>query len=364
VLTGGWRVGRIAGVDIYLHPSLLIIAALVILSRWTVFSSRYPELQTPVLLLFALAGAALFFGSILAHEMGHALVSKARHIDVLGITLLFFGGLTQSRTDSRRPLDEFLITVVGPLVNAVLGAVFYVLAHATVSTNRPLAETFDYLSYINFLVAIFNLLPGFPLDGGRVLRSIVWRVTGSQSTATRVAGRVGQAVALGIIGYAVLQMVRTGDLASLWLVFIGSMLLSGATAALSESTRRKLLEGTTAGEVMSPPPPTVPPDMPLAEATPRYLAGHEGEAFPVIEGGRLLGFVSPRTARAAPSDARVRDAIASPNGVIEAARSEPLGSVTSRLGERGVQTVLVFDDGRLVGVIEPEDLRRFFRQRA
>jgi Zn-dependent protease len=363
-MTGGWRVGRIAGVDIYLHPSLLIIAGLVVLSRWSVFSLRFPDLETPTLLLLAVIGAVLFFGSILAHELGHALVSKARHIEVVGITLLFFGGITQSRTETRRPSDEFLITVVGPLVNAALAGVFYVLAHATLPANRPLGETFDYLAYINFLVAMFNLLPGFPLDGGRVLRSIVWRVTGNQSTATRVAGRVGQAVAVGLIAYAVVQMIRTGDLASLWLVIIGSMLLSGATAALTETSRRRLLDGSTAGDVMSPPPPTVPPDMPLAEATPRYLVGHEGEAFPVVEGGRLLGFVSPRTARAAPPDGRVRDAIAGPNGVIEAARSESLGSVTSRLGERGVQTVLVFDGGRLVGVIEPEDLRRFFRQRA
>ena len=187
MLTGGWRVGKIAGVNIYLHPSLLIIPALVILSRWTVFSTRYPELETPTLLLLALAGAVLFFGSILAHELGHAFVSKARHIEVVGITLLFFGGLTQSRTDSRQPADEFLITVVGPLINAALGAVFYVLAHATVSTNLPLAETFDYLSYINFLVAIFNLLPGFPLDGGRMARAIAWWRTGDRAKATRFA---------------------------------------------------------------------------------------------------------------------------------------------------------------------------------
>lgn len=363
MLSGGWRVGRIAGVDIYVHPSLLIIAGLLILTRWAGFSDAFPWLGTGRLLGLAVVGALLFFGSILVHELAHAMMSKVRNIPVAGITLFVFGGATHTKIDSRGPADEFLVTVVGPIANALLALLFYLLRHLTVRWSLPVAVMFEDLRHVNLLVALFNLVPGFPLDGGRVLRSAAWRITGDLDRATRIAARVGQAVAVALIAWGAVSILGRSDLGALWYVFIGSILLSAATAALSETGRRRLLEGTTAGDVMSAPPPTIAPDMPLTAAMDRYLTGHDGEAFPVVEEGRLLGFVSPRTARGAPSGGTVRDALASPSAVIEAGRSEPMDQIASRLGEHGAQTVLVFDDGRLVGVIEPEDLERFFRRR-
>jgi Zn-dependent protease len=357
-----WRVGKIAGVDIFVQPSLLLIAAFLVLTRWSDYSTLFPGESTALLVGLTVTGALLFFGSILAHELGHALVSKARHIPVKGITLVFFGGYTESALDSRGPIDEFLVSVVGPLTNAALAVVFLLLRNLMVPSNLPLAVMFHDLFWINRFVAVLNLIPGFPLDGGRVLRSIVWGATHDRARATRVAGRVGQAVAVAMIAWSVVWMLRSENFSYLWFIFIGAIIFSGASAALNEAARERRLRGLTAGDLMSAPPPAVPPDMPIGEATSRYLAGHEGEAFPVVEGGKLLGFVSPRTARAAASDATVREAMAAPNGVLEAARTEPMDVLTARLGRHGVHAVLVFDDDQLVGVIEPEDLRRFFRE--
>jgi Zn-dependent protease len=363
VFGGGWRVGRIAGVDIFIHPSLLVIAGLLVVQRWTAFSERFPGLSTATLIALAVSGAVLFFASILAHELGHALVSKARHIPVAGITLLLFGGLTQTRADSKRPIDEFLITAVGPVTNGVLGVVFLLLRNAVVNSNPAVATMFDELSWINFFVAVFNLIPGFPMDGGRVFRSIVWRVTGNPVTATRVAARVGQVFAIGLIAWSLLVSFQRSQADGLWFAFIGVILLSGATAALAQTSRQSRVSGATAGDVMSTPPPAVPPDMPLAEARHRFLDGHDGEAFPVVEHGRLIGFVSPRTARDAPPDGAVRTALAAPAGVVIADRDTPFEDVIARLQSAGTDTALVFDDGRLVGVIEQDDIRRFLQSR-
>jgi CBS domain-containing protein len=175
---------------------------------------------------------------------------------------------------------------------------------------------------------------------------------------------VGQAVGLLIIASGVGVAIATGDLFEfLWPAFIGWFLFRAASGAVVEGDRQRLLRATTVGEVMSAPPPSIPADLQVAVALERYLLGHEGEAFPVIEDGHVVGFVSPRTARTVPLDRDVRDAMVQGRGVIEARPEETMAAVTERLGQQRGETVLVLDQGRLVGVIEREDLSRFFRRR-
>src|SRR6266540_908056 len=356
----GWRIGRIGGVEIRIDPSLAIIAALIAFNLWATFSDRsqYPETSPAAAGGVALLTTLLFFGSILAHELAHAGMSKVRRIPVVGITLYMFGGATQASIESRGPADEFLVTVVGPGTSLALGALF-LLAWSGVRDGggHPIVSMFLDLGRANLLLGVCNLLPGFPLDGGRLLRSVVWRVTGSMARATRVAARSGQGMAAVVIGVGVFFFVRDQNPLALWPALIGWFLFRAASSALAEGDRRRRLESVTARQVMSPPPPTVPAE----EALHRYLTGHEGEAFPVVDGDRVVGFVSLGTIRGVALDRPVREAMVGTRGTVEAGPGEPLDLVADRLGTAESRTVLVVEDGALVGVIEPEDVARFLR---
>jgi Zn-dependent protease len=366
MLTGGWRIGRIGGVDIRVDPSWSIIAVIITFYFWLFYSDRlrFRDLPRTGAAAFAVLTAALFFGSVLAHELAHAGMSKLRNIPVSGITLFLFGGATHAKVDARGPADEFLITVVGPVTSGVLGGVFYVLHRlGPEGLSHPFTSMFGYLAFINLTLAAFNLLPGFPLDGGRLLRSGLWRALGL-ARATQIAARVGQVVGLGIIASGVAVSVWYGDfLGFLWLAFIGWFLFRAASATLVQDERSRLLRSTTAGQVMAPPPPAIPADLQVAVAMERYLDGHEGEAFPVIDDGHVIGFVSPRTARTVGLHHPIRDAMVEGRGVIEAEPQETMERVTGRLADQQGETVLVLDQGRLVGVIERQDMSRFLRRR-
>src|SRR6266498_2360676 len=188
-----WRVGRIAGIEIRIDSSWAVIALLVTYSMYLRLSLVYPDTPTGEAVGVAVLGAVLFFGSVLVHELAHALVSQARGIRVQDITLFLFGGATRARVESRGPGDEFIIAVVGPLTSALLAVLFGIIdVFGRDALGRPLAGAFGYLAWVNLLLAGFNLVPGFTLDGGRLLRSAIWKATGSIKLATRIAFLAGQ----------------------------------------------------------------------------------------------------------------------------------------------------------------------------
>src|SRR5215218_6215497 len=188
-----WRVGRIAGIEVRIDSSWAVIALLITYSMYLRLSVLYPELEGGGAVGLAVLSAVLFFGSVLVHELAHALVAQARGIRVQDITLFLFGGATRARVESRGPGDEFLIALVGPLTSGLLAGLFGIVAGlGSDLLSRPLAGTFGYLAWTNLLLAAFNLVPGFPLDGGRLLRAAIWKATGSLGRATRTASVSGQ----------------------------------------------------------------------------------------------------------------------------------------------------------------------------
>jgi Zn-dependent protease/predicted transcriptional regulator len=363
---------RVSGIPVRADGSLALLAVFITWELWQFrfTPDRFSELSSGKGFLLAVVTTALFLGSILAHELAHAGMFRARGIEVRGITLYMFGGLTAPKTEARRPSDEFLVSVVGPLTTAVVGGVFLLMHEwAATSFSRPVDEMFLYLGFLNVAMAILNVLPGFPLDGGRLVLAGVWRLTGNRTTAIGVAARIGQVVAvlIGVGGLMWSVSQGSGVSGGLWFLFIAWLLFQGATGALGDVDRRRVLGASTAGQVMSPPPPVIPSGMTVGEAVERYLEGHEGEAFPVFDEfhGRVIGFISPRMARGVDPSLSVRDAMVGTEAVVSVSPHDPMDVVLQRLEEGRAQVALVSDGGRLVGVIEREDLTRFFgRQRA
>jgi Zn-dependent protease len=362
---GGFRIARIAGVDIRADASVLILVVLITYNLWSYLSerARFPDLEGGAALALSVLTSVLFVLSILAHELAHAVTFRLRGIPVLGVTLHMFGGVTQGGMEARRPWDEFIVAIAGPVTTGLVGALFLLAYNSLPSADpSPWGEVFRYLGGFNIIIAAINLLPGFPLDGGRVLLAGLWKLTGDRGRATMMAARGGQAVAALIGGYGAYRLLAADDLGGVWALIVGLMLFQSSSAALVQSRRRSVLEGATAGQVMSPPPPIIPADLPISVAMERHLEGHDGEAFPVMDGGRVVGFISPRMARSVPLDRTVRDAMVGTEAAAVASPEEPMGSVIQRIGGGPVQTILVVQEGRLVGVIESEDLDRFLRR--
>ena len=236
---GSWRLGRILGVEIRVDTSWVFIALLVAYSLHERFRFLFPELTSAGALVLAVAFGLLFFGSVLAHEMAHAVTAKRRGIEVHGITLFLFGGATHAKVDSRRPQDELVISVVGPFTSLVLGGLFLLVTSALGGPEQPVAGGFRYLGGVNIALAIFNMLPGFPLDGGRVLRALVWRATGNFSKATRVASISGQAVGYLMAGAGIVFLTMGLVVTGIWIAAIGWFLAQAARMAETQPETRQ-----------------------------------------------------------------------------------------------------------------------------
>src|ERR671915_199380 len=213
-----WRVGRIAGIEGRIDSPWGGIALLITYSMYVQVSQVYEDTSTGAAVALAILSAVLFFGSVLVHELAHALVAQARGIRVQDITLFLFGGATRARVESRGPGDEFLIAVVGPVTSGLLAGLFGIVAGLGRDLlSTPLAGTLGYLAWTNLLLAAFNLVPGFPLDGGRLLRSALWKATGSLLRATRIASIGGQIVGWGLIGGGALSLIYGVLSSGIWL---------------------------------------------------------------------------------------------------------------------------------------------------
>jgi Zn-dependent protease len=339
-----WRVGRIAGIEVRIDSSWVVIALLITYSMYLRVSLVYQDTSTGAAVALAILSAVLFFGSVLVHELAHALVSQARGIRVQDITLFLFGGATRARVESRGPNDEFLIALVGPLTSGLLAGLFGIVAGLGRDVlSRPLAGTFGYLAWTNLLLAVFNLVPGFPLDGGRLLRSAIWKATGSIGRATRVASLAGQAVGWLLVAAGVASLLAGNLAGGIWFAFIGWFLVQAARASYQELQLQHLLRGVEAEDVMAGNLLRIPPDLSLQAAVDDYFMRYDHGAFPVDEHGRTVGLLTLRGIRRVPREQwpsrRVREHMV------------PLGD-----------QVVVVQDGEVVGIITPSDLTRWLRR--
>jgi|GEM_PF-3871977 len=313
------RILSIRGIEVRLDPTLLVLAALIVWTFAAQFAGQHGWSSGVVM---GAAGMVLFLGSILAHELAHALEARHRDIEVDSITLLIFGGVTQMHAHSSRPRDEFTIAAVGPFVSLLCGAVFGLLSLATAELawdwGAQLTQLLRLLAALNVLLALFNLVPGAPLDGGRVLRAGLWAVLGDRSRAVRLAARCGQLLGLTIVGYGLWVVLRVPDaaLAALWYLAIGGFLFWAAGSEHRNSRLDDLYSRTQVREVVALGRAHPSTTFPLAEPTPTQLGdGQDGlprveldadlhelvdafqgdtERVVLTDGGRPLGTVAER----------------------------------------------------------------------
>jgi Zn-dependent protease/CBS domain-containing protein len=362
-----WRVGRIAGIEIRVDSSWVVIALLITYSMYLRASVLYPELSGGGAVALGIGATVLFFGSVLVHELAHAVVSQARGIRVQDITLFLFGGATRAKVDSRGPRDEFLIAVVGPLTSGLLAALFGIIAGLGGDVlSRPLAGTLGYLAWTNLLLAGFNLVPGFPLDGGRLLRSAIWKATGSLARATRIASVAGQAVGWLLVAAGVAWLLA-GDLAGgIWFAFIGWFLVQAARSSYQDLQLQQLLHGVEAEDVMAGDLLRIPPELTLQDAVDQYFMRYDHGAFPVEEQGRTIGLLTLRGVRRVPREQwptrRVREHMVPLGDQVQVAPDARMDGVLDKLQDGEAGRVLVVQDGEVVGIITPSDLTRWLRR--
>jgi Zn-dependent protease len=301
-MSGSLHLGKIAGISIEINYSWLIILILLTVSlatNW--FPSAAPRYPLAAYWGAGFIAALLLFVAVLLHELAHSLMAQARGLPVKSITLFIFGGVSNLEKEPRSPGVEFLVSVVGPLASLVIGGICWGIALAL--RDAPLiGAVFGYLAITNGLLAFFNLLPGFPLDGGRVLRAILWKITGNLRKATYWATRVSQAIALLFILGGIWAFFTGNFLDGLWLGFIGWFLFSTAQAANANVMLDSLFGRVTVGEVMNRTPLMVPASLTLLELVDGYLLPRALRAAPVTQGDQLLGLISLTDIRHVPRE--------------------------------------------------------------
>lgn len=358
------RVGRIAGVEIRIDASWLVIAALI---AWVFFAridELYDDLEVAEEAALAAGAAAVFFASVLVHELAHSLVARRRGIEVEGITLFLFGGATESRVESKEPRDELLIAAVGPLTSFLVAGVLWAVAVVVGSPGEAVAGTIGFLAWLNLALAVFNVLPGFPLDGGRVLRAIVWWVTGDLGRATRVAATGGRVLGYGLIGIGLLS-VLAGGLGGLWLAAIGWFLTQAARMSETQTLAREALEGLGVRDVMSADPVTIPEETPLDAAVNDWFLRRDHSAFPVTRGSDTVGLLTLRAVRRVDpherASLRVADVMTDLADVPVVDAGASAEEVFDHVEEPGAR-LLVRDGARIVGIVTPSDIARRVRR--
>ncbi|HWC70877.1 MAG TPA: site-2 protease family protein [Actinomycetota bacterium] len=345
------------GIPLYVSTSWFVIAGLYV---WLRYEGLTAILVDPAeAATIAVLTAVLFFGSVLVHEAAHAIMARSLDLPVSGITLVFWGGATETKASAKGPLGEFLVAFVGPATTLALAGVFW---FAETLTNGLVAETLGWLAYISVLFAGFNALPGFPLDGGRMLLAAVWGLTGNRRTAMRAAGYGGIVIGAVIAAVAVWRLTSDDLGMALFLGYVAMILIAtGRSMDQRIAFRDQLVKGTVA-DAMRPPPPTVPAGMSLMQALDEYLRGADGQGFPVVDAGRVIGTISIESARKVGGRdpmRPVRDGVRPLTQMPVLAPDETLDDALEWLGGR---EGLVLRDDVLVGAIGPDDVERWYRR--
>jgi Zn-dependent protease/predicted transcriptional regulator len=335
------------------------------LFTWTLSSGYFP-MQAPnystfTYWIFGTLSALALFASVLIHELSHCVVAKGLGIPVRQITLFIFGGVSEMEpTHTHTPGTEFRIAIAGPLSSMALGLFFGLTALLTRGIAPAIVvETFHYLLYVNFLLAAFNLIPGFPLDGGRVLRSYLWRRTGDPKRATRSAAQVGAAIAVGLMAMGLFALLTLSIVPGIWMLMVGMFLKKSAESEYQSVQLRLGLKDMTLRQIMSP-PVAVHPSMTIQEFINDYVFHYHYRIFPVVEHGEFRGMIDVRSIKGVPTEewghAWISRYLADPSRYVVLDPDMDAGDTLRLLFARQCAKAPIVEDGMLVGIITQEDL--------
>ncbi len=360
-----FKIATIAGIPFYLSTMWIVLAALITFSEYASYSQSFLVDSKNAALMISIASAGLFFGSILLHEGAHAFVARRLGLPVWGVTLSGWGGYTETPAAARGPKGEFLVSLAGPATNILLAGAFYA-AHSALRASHPLAGIVaEHYGFLNLFVGVLNALPGFPLDGGRVLMAAVWKATGERNRAMRVAAKGGYVVAALIAGWGGLQIQGANEGTAIWAFFVAYILFASARQSEARVKAREALGDARVAGAMTPAPDLVPASMTLSEALDRFLRESPELAFAVVEpDGRVSGTISLDSARkvGARDPLRpVRDAMVRGATVPTLDEDTLLADAIDMLGAR---EGMVVRDGRPVGKLSIEDIQRWFTVQA
>jgi len=367
------KLGRIAGISIGLHYSWFIIALLIALSLAQHFRDVTPRWSSTVVWAAAVVTSVLFFVALLLHELAHSLLAKARGLRVRAITLFALGGVSQIESEATDAKSEFWIAIAGPITSVVIGLV--VLGTARLAGWAPGAEpaipviaVLVWLGYINIMLAAFNMIPGYPLDGGRVLRAVIWWIIGDADRSTRLSAQVGQAVAFMLILLGLFRFFVGANFGGLWLAFIGWFLLDAARASYVQVELIAGLRGRRVADIMDRDCSTVEGHLSLQDFVDEYLLRSGRRCFVVVQNDRVTGLITPHEVKSVDREVWSQTSVQSvmrPFGQLRTvAPDTPAIQALELMSREDINQLPVISDGRLEGVFSRSHVLRFLRTHA
>lgn len=368
MLQGTLKLGKIGGIEVSVHWSWLFIFLLL---TWSfaggILDHFYPEWSHAQRWLVGSIISVVFFLSILVHELAHSFVARSKGVDVRGITLFLFGGVSNLRGEPRRAQDEFAIAVAGPATSLVLGALFGAGWAVLRFWSGGAAGISANLGVINAVIAVFNLMPGFPLDGGRVFRSLLWWRNKNLLSATRSASQVGQLFAYLLMGVGVVSFFLGNLIGGIWLFIIGIFLRGASAASYQQTLAQVVLRGVTAAEAATRDCQPVPPDLSLEQVVDSHILRRNVRCFPVQADGDLQGLVTLSDIRGIPRDQWPMTSVSKAMTPLDRLQTVPpdedLRRVVEIMAQTDINQVPVVQEGRLVGLISRSDIIRLIQVR-
>jgi Zn-dependent protease/CBS domain-containing protein len=356
---------RVFGFEVRLDASWIVIASLLTWSLATaVFPSAVPGLDRRAYWWMGVAGALGLFGSIVVHELCHSLVANHYKLPMRGITLFIFGGVAEMGGEPQSPKVEFLMAIAGPAASIVIGLLFHAIHAAAGGWPAALAGVVAYLGWINWVLAAFNLIPAFPLDGGRVLRAALWHFKGNLTRATRIASSIGSGFGFLLMAFALYQLLRGYLISALWYFLIGTFLRKASRTSYEQLVLKSALQGEPVRRFMRPDPVTVSPDLSLRQLVEDYLYRYDFKLYPVVtESQDLIGCVTASDIKHVPREEwdqhRVSEVVkpcAAENTI--SPDTDALKALT-KIQQTGGGGLLVTDHNHLLAIVSPRDVLNF-----
>jgi Zn-dependent protease/predicted transcriptional regulator len=361
------RIGRIIGIQIRIHYSWFIIFGIVTISLATAYFPREYKSENPLLYWIpAFFTALILFGSVLIHELAHSYLAIRNGIEIRGINLFIFGGVAELTGEPKTAMAELKIAAAGPITSIVIGFLFFLIETFFGSwMGIEILSTLRYLSFINFALAIFNLVPGFPLDGGRLLRAFLWKRSGDIKSATKTASRFGQGFAYILIFFGVFQSFSGQFLSGLWMVFIGFFLEQASKSSYQQLLLRQFLMGVKIKDIMTKEIVSINGDILLKSLIDDYFLKYRYSSFPVMDGERVIGLISIKDVKDVQREKwesiRAKETMTSLNDPLIARPEDEAVHILNRMLKDSVSKVVVIKDGHLLGILTLQDIMRLFK---